>query len=342
MAVLAGTFGHARMNEGNPILALQMIAGGYGLPRCLHVVAELGVADALDETPRSASELAQAVGADARSLQRVLRLLCAHGVFAADGDAIVHTPVSRLLRSDHPQSMRAFARMLGLDINWRSFELLEQSVRTGNTAVDSVTPDGYWTYLSRHPDAAAIFNAAMVGKTHAQIAGIMASYSFTGFDTIGDIGGGSGHLLRAVLEAAPGAKGVLFDLPHVIEEDAALASDRITLQAGDFFKDDVPACDLYLLMEIVHDWPDKEATAILGAIRRAAPEGARLLVIEEMLSGDPGPEWAKVLDILMLGLLGGRQRSAAGHQALFEAAGFAFTREIPTGAGASILEAVAR
>ncbi|HET8555153.1 MAG TPA: methyltransferase [Rhodanobacteraceae bacterium] len=318
-----------------------MIAGGYCLPRCLHVVAELGVADALDETPRTAHELAQAVGVNANALTRVLRLLCAHGVFAVDGHTIVHTPVSRLLRSDHPQSMRAFARMLGLDINWRIFKSLGQSVHTGNTATQAVVPDGYWHYFAEHPEAAGIFNAAMVGKTHAQIAGIMASHDFSGFACIGDIGGGSGHLLCAVLDAAPEANGVLFDLPHVIKEDAPLASDRITLQAGDFFKDDLPVCDLYLLMEVVHDWPDEEATDILSAIRRAAPAGAKLLVIEEMLSGEPGPEWAKVLDILMLGLLGGRQRTRVEHQALLEAAGFAFTREIPTGSGASIIEAVA-
>ncbi|HET7301127.1 MAG TPA: methyltransferase [Oleiagrimonas sp.] len=329
------------MNEGNPFLALQMIAGGYCLPRCLHIVAELGVADALDEAPRTTEELAQAIDVDAHALARVLRLLCAHGVFAAEGRAIVHTPMSRLLRSDHPQSMRAFARMLGLDINWRIFESLEQSVRTGHTATQTVAPDGYWRYLAEHAEAAGIFNAAMVGKTHAQIAGIMASYDFSGFERIGDIGGGSGHLLRAVLnDAAPEAKGVLFDLPHVIEEDAPLASDRITLQAGDFFKDELPACDLYLLMEVVHDWPDEQATAILGAIRQAAPAGAKLLIIEEMLSGEPGLEWAKVLDILMLGLLGGRQRTLAEYQTLFKAAGFAFNCEIPTGAGASILEAV--
>lgn len=330
------------MHEGNPFLALQMVAGGYCLPRCLHVVAELGVADALDESPRSAAELARSVGADAGALERVLRLLCAHGIFAADGDGVVHTPVSRLLRSDHPQSMRAFARMLGLDVNWRIFESLEQSVRSGDTATQSVVPEGYWHYLGAHPGAAGIFNAAMVGKTHAQIAGIMASYDFAGFGTIGDIGGGSGHLLRAVLDAAPDARGVLFDLPHVIEEDAALASERLSLQAGDFFRDELPACDLYLLMEIVHDWPDGQAAAILGAIRRAAPDGARLLVIEEMLSGRPGPEWAKVLDVLMLGLLGGRQRTRDEYRSLFDTAGFAFVREIPTGAGASIIEAVAK
>lgn len=329
------------MNEGNPFLALQMIAGGYCLPRCLHVVAELGVADALGESPLAVAELANTVGANADALGRVLRLLSAYGVFAVNGNAFVHTPASRLLRSDHPQSLRAFALMLGLKINWTIFAALEQSVRTGRTATDGIAPGGYWNYFAEHPEDAVIFNAAMVGKTHGQIAGIMNAYQFSDFSTIGDIGGGSGHLLRAVLDAASDANGILFDLPHVIEEDAPLASERLALQAGDFFKDALPGCDLYLLMEVIHDWSDEEAGAILAAIRRAAPPGARLLVIEEMLSGDAGPEWSKVLDILMLGLLGGRQRTRAEYTALFDAAGFSLEREIPTGAGASILEAVA-
>ena len=118
----------------------------------------------------------------------------------------------------------------------------------------------------------------------------MVSYDFSGFGLVGDIGGGSGHLLRAVLDSAPSAKGVLFDLPHVIEEAAGLASKRLTLQAGDFFRDALPVCDAYLLMEIIHDWGDDEAVAILKAIRRAAPPHATLLLIETIVPNDPGPD----------------------------------------------------
>jgi O-methyltransferase len=329
------------MSEPNPFSTVLQIAGEYCLPRCLHIVADLGVADALDETEHSAAELAASVGAHPDALGRALRLLAAHGVFEAYGDTFRHSPASRLLRSDHPHSLRAFARMIGLPINWAIYGALDHTLRTGLPAADRVFPAGVWAYYAEHPEDAAIFNAAMAAKAHGQVAGVIGAYDFSSFERIGDIGGGRGHLLQAILDCAPVAKSVLFDLPHVIAEAADLASERLTLQAGDFFKDALPICDVYLLMEIIHDWGDEEAVAILKAIRRAAPSHARLLVIEQMVPDDPGPHWSKMVDIHMLTLVGGRQRTCQEYAALFESAGFCFEREIDTGADISILEAVA-
>ncbi len=327
------------MKEPNPFETLTSMAAGYGLARSLHVVADLGVADVLEETPTTAAGLAAAVGANPDALSRVLRLLAAHGVFAMYGDTFCHSAASRLLRNDHPQSMRAFARMFGLSINWATLEALEQSVQTGLPAVANVAPGGYWTYFAQHPEAGRVFNAAMVAKAHGQIAGVIAAYDFSGFGRVGDIGGGSGHLLRAVLDAVPACSGVLFDLPHVIEEAADIASERLVLRAGDFFKDALPVCDAYLLMEVIHDWADDEAVAILQAVRRAAPAHARVLLIETIVSTDPGPDWAKLLDIFMLALLGGRQRTRQEYEGLLRQAGLQLEREIDTRAGVSILEA---
>ena len=327
------------MIGSNPFDTLLQIAGGYCLSRSLHVVADLGVADALDETPRSAAELAASVGAHPDALGRVLRLLAAYGIFEIDGDRFQHSPASRLLRSGHPQSMRALARMFGLPINWAIYGALEHSVRTALPAVDKVFPGGFWAYFAEHPDAGEVFNAAMVGKAHSHVAGILASYDFSGFTRVGDVGGGRGHLLRAVLDSAPGTAGVLFELPHVIKEASGLASERLTLQAGDFFKDPLPACDAYLLMEVIHDWGDEESRAILAAIRRAAPAHSKLLLIEQLLPENPGPHWSRMLDIHMLTLLGGKQRTRAEYQALLEEAGFSLEREINTGTDISILEA---
>jgi O-methyltransferase len=329
------------MSEPNPFSTLLQIAGGYCVPRCLHIVADLGVADALDETPCSAAELAASVGAHPDALGRSLRLLAAHGVFEAQGETFRHSPASRLLRSDHPHSLRAFARMIGLPINWAIYGALDHTLRTSLPAADKVLPGGLWAYYAEHPEEAAIFNAAMAAKAHGQVGGVIAAYDFSGFGRIGDIGGGRGHLLRAVLACAPSAKGVLFDLPHVIAEAADLASERLALQAGDFFHDALPMCDAYVLMEIIHDWGDEEAVAILQAVRRAAPSHARLLVIEQMVPDAPGPHWSKMVDIHMLTLIGGRQRTRQEYAALFERAGFCFEREIDTGADISILEAVA-
>jgi len=328
--------------ELNPVQTILDLAGAYALPRSLHVVADLGVADVLDETPCSAAELAGAIGADPDALGRVLRLLAAHGVFGVQDNAFTHTPASRLLRSDHPHSMRAFARMFGLRAFWDTQAVLLHSVRTGRVAAQEVLPDGFYGYLAADPEASAIFNAAMAAKAHGQVAGVLAAYDFSTFGDIADVGGGRGHLLRAILEAAPNTRGVLFDLPRVIEEARpTVSTQRLRLQPGDFFTDALPVCDVYIVMEVIHAFGDADAVRILRAIRQAAPPKATLLVIEQMIPDNAGPHWAKTLDIHMLALLGGRQRSRQQYAALLDRAGFAFQREIDTKAGVAILESAA-
>jgi O-methyltransferase len=326
-------------DESNPFEMLQSTALGYSLSRCLHAVADLGVADQLGVEPQSAADLAAAVGAHPDALSRVLRLLAAHGIFEMQGETVRHSPASQLLRTDHPQSMRAFVRLFGLPVMWTVYETFEQSVRTGAPATAQVLPDGLFPYFARRPDEAALFDVAMAAKAQGHVAGILATYDFSRVRRIGDIGGGRGHLLSAVLRAYPSSSGVLFDLPHVIEHVAGLVSDRLTLQAGDFFQDALPTCDTYLLMEVIHDWDDDEAVAILRAIRRAAPEGATLLVIEQMIPDASGPAWTKLLDIHMLALLGGRQRTRQEYAVLLEMAGFALQREVNIPGDLSILEA---
>jgi len=325
------------MMDPNPAQTIVQLAGSYAIPRCLHAVADLGVADALGETPRTAAELAGDVGANPDALGRVLRLLAAHGVFEQRSDRFAHSPASRLLQTDHPQSLRGLARMFGLPINWAIYGAMDHSVRTGRPAAEKILPAGFWSYFAEHPEEGAIFNAAMVGKAHGQIAAVVGAYDFSRFRTIGDIGGGRGHLLRAVLAAAPSANGVLFDLPAVVAQ-AGPPSDRLRMQAGDFFKDDLPLCDAYLVMEVIHDWGDKESVAILRAIRKAAPPDARVLLIEAIVPATPGPHWSKTLDIHMLTFLGGRQRTRREYRELFRSAGLALEREIDTGGEISILE----
>jgi hypothetical protein len=156
--------------QANPFDTLQQMAAGYCLPRCLHMVANPRVADALDETPRTASDLAASVGAHPDALGRVLRLLAAHGVFEMQrGEKFCHSPASRLLRSDHPQSMRAWARVTGLPIVWSSFGAMEHSVRTGLPAAAKVFRGGFWEYLAQHPEEGRVFNAAMAAKAQGAV-----------------------------------------------------------------------------------------------------------------------------------------------------------------------------
>ena len=329
------------MAAPNPFDTLLQMAGGYCVPRCLHAVANLGVADALDDTPQTAVTLAAATGADSGALDRVLRLLSAYGVFEHRNGLIAHTPASRLLRADHPQSMRALVRMFGLPALWAVVGELEHSIRTGAPCTDRVLEGGFWGYLSAHPEASQIFDQAMTAKAYGQVAGVVAAYDFSGFGVIGDIGGGRGHLLQAVLASAPKASGILFDQPHVIEQAAEVKSDRLRFQAGDFFKDDLPSCDAYLIMEVIHDWDDAASSKILTALRRAAPRHAKVLLIEAILADDVGPSWPKTLDIVML-TMSGRQRTQREYSDLLSGCGFAMTREIDTRAGVSIIEAVPR
>ena len=328
------------MTDSNPFAALQQITSGYILSRCLHVIADLGVADVLDETPRTSAELAALVEAHPGNLGRVMSLLSAHGVFELQGDRFCHSPASRLLLNDHPQSMRAFVQMFGLPILWEAYGVLDHSLRSGQPAMEKVAPGGWWGHFAENPQEGDIFNAAMANKSQAHVAGVIASYDFSDFGLVGDIGGGLGHLLQAVVVSTLTTQGILFELPHVIEKANGVSSERLHLQAGDFFSDALPVCNAYVLMEIIHDWSDKEATVILEAVRRVAPPDAKLLLIETIIPNDPGPDWSKTLDIVMMALLGGLQRTRQQYEALLNRTGFVFQREIDTGAGISIIEAV--
>lgn len=308
--------------------------------RCVHLVADLGVADHVGEEPVSIKELACRCGADPDALDRVLRLLVAHGIFEHRGDAYGHTESSRLLRSDHPMSMRAFSRMIGLPVISASFAHLEHSVRTGSPALKQVEPKGLWAYLQDHPTEAQVFGQAMTGKAAADIAAVLGAYDFSRFSTIADIGGGRGHLLRAVLDAVPIPQGILFDLPEVIRS-LDINVERLSPHAGDFFVDPLPAADAYILMEVIHDWADTEAVAILRAIRRAASPGATVLIIEGVIAEEQADPRVHTLDVIMLAVTGGRERTASQLRELLGSAGFRVSTIIETSGAMRIVEAIA-
>jgi len=312
----------------------------YVVSSCLSAVAELGIADALDDAPRAPQDLAAVTGTHAGALSRILRLLSSYGIFESRDGGYTHTPSSRLLRADHPQSMRSYVLMCAMPAFVNSFGALAHTLRTGQPAIEKICPGGMWDYMANHPAEARIFNAGMSDKAQGPIAGVLASYDFSRFGTIADIGGGRGHLLRAVLAAVPHAKGILFDQASVIEEAAGIASDRLKLQPGDFFKDALPASDAYLIMQVIHDWSDEDSKKILSGIRRAAPAHAKLLVIEAVIPDRPGPDWAKTVDLYMLALLRGGERTRDEYQKLLASAGFRLDRMIDVGQSSAILEAL--
>ena len=325
------------MDKMPPAQVLWGIINSNLLARCVQVVAEYGVADALADRPMTAEELAAQTGMNVDALRRMLRLLVAHGVFTHEGNLYQHTPMSELLRTEHPHSMRSFARMMNLPIFLKSFTGLTQAAKTGKPVMDFA---GFMEYFAIQPEESSIFNQAMADKSRNIIPAVLDAYDFSPFRVIADIGGGRGHLLRDILEQTPAASGILFDLPHVIREVAAHESARLHLQPGDFFADALPAADAYLLMEVIHDWNDEDSARILAAVRRAAPSHARLLIVEAIVSEAPGPDFSKVLDVIMLAVTGGQERTPSEYEALLTRAGFRLERIIATPSQYSIIEAV--
>ena len=328
------------MITGSPVESLLQLSAGYYVSRALHAVAELGVADALDDQPQPAAVLAASTGAHAGALNRVLRLLAQYGVFEYNDGVVVHTPMSRMLRQDHPQSMRSLVRMFGLPGFWSTVGELGSAIRTGEPSANRALPGGLWEYLKQNPDASRIFGEAMTGKAQGHIAGVLKVYDFSGFGVIADVGGGHGHLIQAILAATPMVKGVLFDQPQVVEEAQVTSTDRLHIIGGDFFHDPLPEADAYILMEVIHDWDDDASGKILAAVRRAARPNAKLLLIEALLPNDPSPNWPTTLDIVML-TIGGRQRALREYSDLMRDSGFAMTRDVDTQSGISIIEAIA-
>jgi hypothetical protein len=314
---------------------MQLLWPGALAVQAVHVAAKLGLADLIGDGSKTAEELAQATGAHAPSLARLLRALTSLEVFADDGGGRYRqTALSETLRTDHPQSVRRWALMLGAPFIWRPCGELSETIRTGQTAFETVHQAPFFAYLADHPEDAAIFNAAM-SSVPAYIAAFVGAYDFSRFERIVDVGGGRGARLQAILAANPGLRGVLQDLPAVVQGVAA--SPRCESVGGDFFERVPEGADAYLLAGIIHDWNDEAAVKILKNCRKAIRQDGVLLLLETMLTPSSEPARA-LMDILMMVLTGGRERTEAEFRALLRGAGFELTRVIPTPT-ASILEA---
>jgi hypothetical protein len=325
--------------EPPPAQVIKDLAVAYWTARCLHLVAELGIADHLGATPATADTLAKACGLHARALNRVLRALANHGVFAYDGEFFAHNAASLTLRSDASGSTRSLARMMGLKVHWDAYRELEVTLRTGAPSIAAVTSGGLFPYLRTHPEEGRLFHEAMAGKSYAQVQPVVQAYDFRGFGTIGDIGGGLGQLLYGVLEQAPDSRGVLFDLPEVIEQARQRADPRITYVGGDFFTQRIPPCDAYLMMTVLHDWSDAEAVAILANLKANCPRTAKLLLVEGIVRPETRNDFVKDLDIEMLVMTTGHERTQSEWNSVLQGGGFRLVRVIPAGPWSSILEA---
>jgi C-methyltransferase len=326
-----------------PHALLWDLATVAAVSRCLHAVARHGVADALDRDGGTVDDLAARLGLDADALARVLRALAAYGVFDVQLRHVRHTEASLLLRADHPMSMGAFAHMMGLPMSWDALGALPATLVTGRAGIFDLDANGLFPYLRDHPDQAQIFDQAMTAKSHADIQLVIDAFDFTACRSVADVAGGRGHLLSALLERHPGLDATLFELPEVIDRlrgDGAPSGVRLV--AGDFFTDPLPTADVYVLMEIIHDWDDAQAIQILSNLRRSAPDDATVLIIETVLDDQRVRDPATTLDIVMLAVTGGRERTPAEYASLLERAGWELVAITPTGGGVQLVHARAR
>src|SRR3954451_18624395 len=324
---------------------LAAMAGGLYRTQLLYVVARLGIADRVADGPRTAAELAEATGADAEALFRVLRAVASLGVLTQDaGNRFGPTPASELLRPGTKGSLHARLSLYGQPWWWAPTGGLLETVMTGAPAFDRVHGAALFDWLAAHPEASETFDAHMTAMTDAEAAGVVSLDAWPHSGTAVDVGGGRGTLLAALLRARPALRGVLFDLPHVAGRAhawlaAAGVSERCRVVAGDFF-DAVPAgAGLYLLKDILHDWDDERAVAILRTLRAAIPETGRLAVIERVIPPADTPSPGKLVDVTMLLATGGRERTRDEYASLLAAGVFALRTITSTPAGTDVIAA---
>lgn len=326
--------------------ALLELSLGSMVTQAIYVAAELRVADALKDGPRTPQELAREVDADPEALYRLLRLLASYSIFAEEKDGRFKlTPMGQALRADVPNSMRDIAVLMGHPIHWEDWSHLVDSVRTGEPSLPKLRGMGAFDYLEANPEYGAVFTAGMANMSDTETLPVLAAYDFSKFHTIVDFCGGHGGLLAGILGKAKTARGILSD-PRVgtngaqeFLEEAGVA-DRCSVKDNGLFDAVPPGGDAYILKHIVHDWPEERALEILKNVREGINPGGRILLIE-MVAPPKGnsPHSAKLFDLMLMLLVGGKERTPAQYGELLAAAGFALERVVQTAAPVSIVEA---
>ncbi len=323
--------------------ALFRLMVGCRYTQTLYVVAKLGIADRLSGGPKDAATIAREVGARPDSLFRVLRALASVGVFTQDAsDRFALGPLGQFLRSDGKRSLAPYA-VFGGEENYRAWGDLLHAVTTGETPFDHVFGMHHFEYLARNPEASATFNASMAASSQ------LSGYAFDGYDFSGhrivlDVGGGRGALLGSILSEHPRLRGILYDLPAAVAEAPShLASmgvaDRCEIRTGSAFEAIPSGADLYVMSRLLHDFPDERAALLLRNCRAAIPHDGVLLIREGVLPSGPCPPRRAFLDLEMLVMNGGRERTETEWRSLLTRTGFGLQRVIGGGRMQDLLEA---
>jgi hypothetical protein len=322
------------------------LASGFMSTHAVYAAARLGIADVLADGPLSPGDIAAETGSDPDATYRLLRACAMFGVFTEDGDGRFGlTPLADALRSGVPGSVLPVVLMLGDPQYQGPWGRLVDTVQTGRPGAELAYGKPIWEHLDEAPGFAATFNDAMTCLSAMDWPTVAAAYDFTAFSTIVDVGGGHGQLLALMLDAAPGAKGVLQEREVMV--DAAEAHlrgagvlDRCRIEAGSFFETAPSDGDLYVMRRVVHDFDDEQAVEVLSTVRRHMPRGSTLLLLESVVPTDGSPHFAKTLDLDMMIFAGGRERTERQFATLLDRAGFRLARVVPTISTISLIEAV--
>jgi len=323
-----------------------MLARGYAPTACLYVAARLKIADLLSGGPQAVSELARRSNANEDALYRVLRALGSIDVFREETSrTFANTPLSEVLRSDLAGSARDAVLFMADPLHMRVYGELMHPVQTGETAFRKITGTQPFEFFRQNAEENQLFNNAMTSISQQFVRPVMEVYDFGESGTLADIGGGHGILLAAILQKHRGLRGIVFDLPNVVrgaepQIDSLGLRSRCEILGGDFFEA-VPPADSYIMKSIIHDWDDGRAMTILNNCAKAmrGPTG-KIILLEMLVGAGNEPGLAKWIDIEMLAIAGGRERSETDYRDLLARAGLRLARIVRTPGPLAVLEAV--
>lgn len=332
--------------DRSPDIELIETASAIWKARALYAAAQLGLADLMAEGHRSAEELARASGTHAASLLRLLRALASFGVVTEiEPSRFRATRLGEALRTGAPGAARATVLTLAGDWQWKAWENVLHSLRTGQPALRKAIGKDLFDFLAANPVERAQFNEAMVGMHGRDGAAVVEAYDFSPFASIIDLGGGTGTLLTTILQSNHHLRGTLFERPETIPDaqrliDARRLSGRCDVVTGDFFVQVPPGHDGYILAHVLHDWTDEQSVSILRNCRKAIPTHGRLLILESVLPPGDTPHPGKMMDLLMLTVTGGMERTSDEFSAMLSAADFKLVEVIATSTHQSLVEAI--
>ncbi len=320
-----------------PHLQVAIMSRWYVVSRALHAIAKLGVANHMSSEPQKVEELAKASGSHPVWLDRILKFLSAYGLFNDHQGAYSLTELSKVLRDDDPFSMRDVLNMVD-EHWWQAFAQLDGSLQSGIPAFELQHQEQFFNFLSKRPENQQNFDRGMAKLSSYDIEAISNAFDFSIFSTLIDMGGGRGGLAKAIINRYPNVQAILFDSPSVISQlESSSFPNRLTVQEGDFFAT-IPMGDAYIFKGVLHDFNDQIMQQILKNCAQQMPKNATLFIAEQVMPDDADPHPNKTMDIVMMVLLGGRQRTLAEWKNSVESAGFSFQNSYATNSLFTLME----